>query len=354
MHYTLPPLNSTFVPAPARRQPAFCARLNVVRGDYVENSFDVVGMVVSNTGKITHALSDSENFVFPLRSAAKPIQALPAIQLMQAGKIKLSSKEIAAICSSHWGTPKVINVLDNLLKRFQLSEADLQCGTHPPTDAASRDALIRSGTKTNQLHHQCAGNHAGVIISAKINQMDTDSYLSPNHPINKQILNHLSTIAETNDIKLGTEQCGMPAYALNIKNAGLAYAKLVSDARYKPIVKAMTAHPDIISTNGIDRWLMEITNGRLISKVGANGTVCVGNTKTKEGCVLRVVNRAEDVNQRAIIKLLAEIKWLTPGEHRALVKKFPTTTHNDRGKPIGTYQIENLSWEKPPQLNVSG
>lgn len=348
--YTTPPAKGAL---PARPNVSFSAAMCTYNGTTPNGNFNVLATVVDATGNVKYRLDGSKGFMLPIRSAAKPFQAIPLIRQLQQHKIMLSPQEIAAICSSHSGSQEVVETIDKLLNKNGLSKTHLQCGDFMPLDEQHRNELIKKGCPASPLYHPCSGNHTGALLTTQLLNGNVAEYKDPQGVSNQAVLAELKAIFETNQIEVGEDTCGMPAYTMPIEKAALAYAKLVSDINYISIVKAMTQHPDYISGDDIDNRLMTVTQGRLLAKTGADGTLCVGNTETKEGFVLRVENWNEDVKKRASIKLLADLGWLTVDETAQLHQQFPVEIKGNTGRPIGHFGVDELNWEKPTHRDAS-
>ena len=68
-----------------------------------------------------------------LRSAAKPLQALPAVRDGVVERYELEARHVAVACGSHEGTPAHAATVAEVIARAGLSVADLRPrGVHPP------------------------------------------------------------------------------------------------------------------------------------------------------------------------------------------------------------------------------
>ena len=74
-----------------------------------------------------------------LRSAAKPLQALPAVRDGVVERYDLEARHVAVACGSHEGTPAHAATVAEVIARAGLSVADLRPrGVHPPLAAGCR------------------------------------------------------------------------------------------------------------------------------------------------------------------------------------------------------------------------
>jgi L-asparaginase II len=87
------------------------------------------------------------------------------------------------------------------------------------------------------------------------------------------------------EVALGTDGCSAPNFAIPLQNAALGLARLCDPhdlpakraAACQTITAAMTAHPRMVSGNGrFDTCLMEVTQGHIICKGGAEGYLGMG------------------------------------------------------------------------------
>ena len=137
------------------------------RGNSIETLHYGWICVLNKDKKIIFQKGNISDKVF-LRSAAKPIQAIPLTECSE----NLTPKELAIICGSHSGSQEHINVLNNLIKKHKLQASDLQCGIHQPFDETERNRLIKQGKKPIVLHNNCSGKHLGMLLCCKKNNWD--------------------------------------------------------------------------------------------------------------------------------------------------------------------------------------
>jgi L-asparaginase II len=260
--------------------------VEATRGPLVESIHVGAAAVVDPQNRLVASLGDP-NLVTFLRSSSKPFQALPLIEHGGAEAFQLSDQEIALICASHSGTEKHVAVLEALQAKIGVSPQDLLCGTHAPMDAASAAVLLRRGEAPTSLHHNCSGKHTGMLAATRLHQMSKEDYIHPDHPLQKMILQTVVEMMDmpVEDIVLGTDGCSAPVFAVPLHNAALAFARLCDPAglpearaaALRHIAQAMPAHPDMVAGPGrFDTALMAAFEGKIITKVGAEGYQAVG------------------------------------------------------------------------------
>jgi L-asparaginase II len=225
----------------------------VTRGELVE-SRHLVHAVVVRDGEVAESWGDPEVVSF-VRSAAKPLQALPLVPF------GLPGEELAIACASHEALPEQLVAVRALLARAGVSTDDLECGAE----------------HGSRLRHNCSGKHAGFLLLARRRGWETEGYRLPDHPVQQEI-RALVVEAVGRDLEPAVDGCGVPTFALSLTEMALIFAGLV---RGEPdgaaaVVRAMTAHPQLIGGPGaVDTLVMRALPGS-IAKRGAEGVLCVG------------------------------------------------------------------------------
>jgi L-asparaginase II len=245
--------------------------------------------VVDVSGKLLAWYGDPYAVTY-MRSTAKPFQAMPFLEHGGQKAFDLSLEEVALTCASHSGTDDHVRVAKSLQKKAGIHESDLLCGTHPPMHEATAKALLERGEKPTPNRHNCSGKHSGMLAFAKMSGLPLENYIDPAHPIQKAIL---ATFAEmcklpVDLVRLGTDGCSAPNFAVPLYHAALAYARLCDPqagevhpperaAACKLIFSAMTTHPEMIGGPGrFDTALMQAAQARLMCKEGAEGYQGIG------------------------------------------------------------------------------
>ena len=135
-----------------------------VRGGVVEARHRVHAVVVDAAGAVLASAGDPE-FPCMLRSAAKPLQALPAVRDGVIERYDLEARHVAVACGSHEGTPAHAATVAEVVARAGLPLAALRPrGVHPPLAAGAARALALAGRVPTVLEHNCSGNHALMLL----------------------------------------------------------------------------------------------------------------------------------------------------------------------------------------------
>jgi len=171
-----------------------------------------------------------------------------------------------------------LDAVRSILEKIGLDESALLCGAHMPFDEASARALRTSGTKPSAVHNNCSGKHAGMLALAVHMGVETENYISPDHPVQQLIRDQVIrfTGVAKDAIEIAIDGCSAPVFGLSIVEMARGYARLVR--REDRIVHSMLDYPEMIggSHGRLDTDLMRSARGRVISKVGAEGIQLLG------------------------------------------------------------------------------
>lgn len=261
------------------------------RGHTVESIHAGAIAVVDVSGRLIASYGDPEVITF-LRSSAKPFQILPFLEHGGKAFYDFSDREVAVMCASHSGTDQHVAVIQGIQTKAGLTEADLMCGVHIPGDDATAEALHERHELPTPYRHNCSGKHTGMLAYAQMSQRKFDDlpYISPQHPIQQEILSTFAEMAgmAPEQIALGVDGCSAPNFAVPLRNAAFAYARLCDPeagnvlpptraAACHQVTAAMQSNPDMVAGPGkFDTRLMETTGGKLVSKGGAEGYQGIG------------------------------------------------------------------------------
>lgn len=281
----------------------------VVRGGLVESSHRVVWAVADAQGLVSAASGpDAGEMPILPRSAAKPLQALPAVHAGVLGRFGMDASALALACASHAGTDEAAEICRSMLHACGLRESDLRCGTVPARDP--RVAASQAGR--GPLHHMCSGNHALALAWCMVSGVSPESYLDAESPVQVAMRGAVAEACGVATMREGVDGCGMRAYEVPLASVASAYARLATGAlgaAGEETVRAMRAMPDLVGYHGsIDTELMLAEDG-LVAKVGAEAVLCVGLADGR-GLALKVLDGAERALGPAAVLLVREVLGL--------------------------------------------
>jgi L-asparaginase II len=321
----------------------------VIRGNTVESIHRGHFIVIDREGNTIAQLGDPSTVTF-YRSASKPFQAMPLITSGAADAFGFSEEEIALACASHSGESRHVRIAELMLERIGLTESYLRCGTHLPFYEKEAERMQRAGEYPNQLHNNCSGKHAAMLAVAKHLDADLASYEDLDHPVQKAILSTVAEFAEIpiDEIALGVDGCAAPNFALPAVAMARSFLNLVSPPESldeasrmaaERIVSAMTKFPELIGgSERLDTMLMQAAEGRIISKVGADGVWLCGvlpceKYPTGVGIALKIED-GDDKRARPVVAVEI-LKQLGILSSKDLPELSPMSIKNRRGDVVG-------------------
>ena len=329
------------------------ALVEVTRGAITESRHRGHVVAVEPDATIVSCLGAPENVTF-LRSSAKPFQALPLLVSGAADHFDFSDREVALACASHSGEPIHTEVVASMLRKIGLGPDALKCGIHEPFSSEVARRLRDHSEQPNVLQNNCSGKHAGMLALAKHLGAPTETYDSPENPVQLAIGRVVAEFAgvAVEDLSVGTDGCGVPVFGITVKAMALAYARLVappeglnepSRSACQRIVRVMSTYPELIggTTERLDTEIMRAAPGRLVSKVGAEGVYTAGIIPCKEwprglGLALKIED-GDDHRARptVVIEALRQLAVLRDESLEAVARYAFFPVRNRRGEVVG-------------------
>ncbi|ASN04177.1 asparaginase [Virgibacillus necropolis] len=299
---------------------------------------------VDEFGSVKYQVGNPDHLTF-LRSALKPIQAIPAIANGIQEHFKLTNRETALIAASHRGEEFHVDELEKLLDKVGIQEEELLCHPTYPLNPRSKDKLAKNNQPNRRLYHNCSGKHLGMIALAKILGVSTEGYFKPDHPVQQEILSALSSVSgcKVEHIHSGVDGCGVPVYALPLRyiaNTYLRFARpeLIEDRFIRravfQITSMMNENPDIIS--GTDTICTSLLmDGNIVAKGGAQGVYCFGLDEEKMGFSLKVIDGSEEQWPIIVASILEQINYKNKDTIQRLYQLTEKDIYNDNNKLVG-------------------
>jgi L-asparaginase II len=320
------------------------AVVEVLRGSLVESRHRVHVAVVDAAGRLRGHGGEPRRMTF-VRSAIKPIQALPLIEDRVVERFGLSEAELALACGSHSGEPIHVAAARSLLRRAGLGEDLLACGPQQPIDEATRVSLARNGTAPARVHNNCSGKHAGMLALARGHGWPLEGYHRSAHPVQQRMLSEVARWSglSAEEIPTAVDGCGVVTYALPLTALALAYARLAARARKEygrdpawRIVRVMLNHPQYVGGTGrLCTRVMQATGGRIFAKVGAEGVYCAGIPGAELGIVLKIEDGSRRASEPALLGVLTYLGLLSDDELAELNVFAEPEVINTRGEVVG-------------------
>ena len=320
------------------------------RGDVVENVHYGSIAIVSSTGETIAYTGDIERQTY-MRSASKPIQVLPTLLAGLHKKYNLSEEEVTICNSSHWGSTHHIYVLQSIMEKTGLKEEDMIMNPTISTSATPLADKLTLGSKLNpvegksRLQHCCSGKHLILMMLQRELTGKVTGYQLPDSPVQKQIISFLSMLSQTPTyrISLGIDGCGVPVFALPMRNIALAYAKLADPFNLPDDIReaitynfdCINKHPEKINDYFTPSYYVN-KNPDLLMKDGSRGVICMAIRSRKLGIVIKLEDGWSDEYQGIIVaRILEQLQYDDKELIEQLKKTYNTKIYNDCKDEVG-------------------
>jgi L-asparaginase II len=287
---------------------------------------DADGLLVAWAG-------DPDHVVFA-RSCMKPLQAAVSLQAVGHG---LPDRELAVMCASHNGEPVHIAAVRTVLERAGLDSEALR---NPPGWPIDKISMARA-MQPNREMHDCSGKHAGMLLACVRAGWNRAEYLSPEHPLQRRVLDAVGLMSRHQDIAVGVDGCGLPVHGLPLMSMATLYARLAASDGLGDLgeftgraVEAMRAEPYMVG--GRDRLDTDVMLGTadVLAKEGAEAIVCASLLSAGLGVAIKIADGGRRATAPALVQVLAQLDALTPAAFEALaVHARPPVLGG--GKPVG-------------------
>jgi L-asparaginase II len=288
--------------------------VRVVRGGVEESIHRGHIVEVDVSGSMLRSLGDPDKLV-TLRSTVKPFGVVALLEAGGGEAFELTQAEIAIMASSHSGEDMHVRTLQGVFRRAGVSQTDLACGSEGmPLDALTAARLARDGEKAGPVRHMCSGQHAVLMLLARLRDMEPDGYWRDDHPVQVAYRSAVARAFATTPEALTTaiDGCGLLTYAFPLREVARAYALLADPAsiplddsrsalvsHLTTIRDAMLAEPELIGGrhDRLDTALMKALPGRIVSKAGMEalrgvailpGARAVGGTTAASGMAIKI------------------------------------------------------------------
>lgn len=227
-----------------------------------------------------------------------------------------------------------------------LSESDLRCGAHMPTDLIANKELTCSNTAPCQIHNNCSGKHAGFLTLTKHLKAGPE-YVEPDHPVQQAVKQAFEEVTGEPSPGFGIDGCSAPNFATTVHGLARAMAFFAAasdsgDTRQRAahrLTRAMAAHPVLVAGEGRScTALMRAMEGRVTVKTGAEAVFVAILPEQKLGIALKIIDGATRASEAAIVALLMRLGVLDAAA--PAVKKYLTGPQkNWRGVHTGETRL---------------
>ena len=268
--------------------------------------------VADGEGRLLAQLGDVDR-PFYLRSSAKPFQA----HVSQECGADLEPLELAMASASHRGHPVHVELVRRMLEKADLDESALGCPPDFPLGDEAAQRVLRAGASApRRIWHNCSGKHAGFLRACVAQGWPTDTYLSPDHPLQRKIIDFVSELGGHRVDPVGVDGCGAPVMRTTARAMSVLFARLATDPSLREVYVAMHRYPALIASNGEGDSTIA-TSIDAAAKGGAQGCigVAVGN---RFGIAVKSWDGWWDVPSVAAVAVLDQLGELTTTARAAL------------------------------------
>jgi L-asparaginase II len=321
----------------------------VTRGDLVESVHHGVVVAADADGNVVAAAGDAEMLAF-FRSAAKPFQAVPLVESGAADRFDFTPADMALCCSSHDGMRWQQDAVARMLAKAGVGPEVLRCGVAPPYDEEERARVTLGLVPPSPFQCDCSGKHAGMVATCVHLGYPIDSYLDPDHPLQRGILTVIASALGLDQdlIHVAPDGCSVPTFGAPLRTFATAYATLGAPdlaakgagrehaAALNHLRSAMAGHPEHIAGPGeLDTDLMAATDGRIIAKLGAEGLLCLAAPERGLGIAISIRDGSERARGTVALTALEQLDLLRPAEAKDLRTRQDQTVTNFNGWRVG-------------------
>ncbi|MEM8545052.1 MAG: asparaginase [Cyanobacteria bacterium P01_H01_bin.119] len=304
-------------------------QIQLLREGIVESVHHAEAVICDSRGRVLSVAGNAETGTF-MRSALKPFQALAITATGVLERFDLGDRDLAIMCSSHRGTMKQVRQVFNILWRADIEPSYLQCPA--------------AGNEQSPLKYNCSGKHAGMLAACQQHSWPLGTYLDRNHPVQQLILKKLAELLSmpADEFICARDDCGAPTYYMQLAQMASLFAKLASgnNLAMERITRAMTSYPEMIAgRDTFDTDLMQITDGAIISKAGAEGIQCIGKVGEDLGLAIKVRDGAKRAKYALAVYLLKQLGWISPDKAETLAETYMNLSNFKRLDVVGELSL---------------
>ena len=247
---------------------------HVIRSGLVEGVHYGSAVVVDSDGQIIWSAGDVDKTMYP-RSANKFMQTLAMVQL----GLPLHDELLALASSSHSGENFQITAVRQILAQAGLPAESLKCPADYPLDESARNELVIQGIDKSPLYMNCSGKHAAMLLTCVVNKWDTDSYCSPDHPLQHACKQAIEKCTGVKVEVIGVDGCGAPTMSSNLVGLARSFGQFAGPSAtddQRVIANAARLYPEYVAGTWRDATKLMKGLPGAIAKDGAEGVYGIG------------------------------------------------------------------------------
>ena len=308
----------------------------VIRSGIVESRHRGTVVALAANGTFAFTAGSANTPVLP-RSSNKPLQATA---MLRAG-LPLEGELLALAAASHSGEDFHAQGVHDILDFAGLTAADLRCPTALPMDEPTARRLIRENDKPeSRVRMNCSGKHAAMLATCIANDWPTETYLDPEHPLQRHIMMTIEDLAREPVAAIGVDGCGAPLFALTLGGLARAFRALVLAEPGSPerkVADAMRKFPEWTSGTTRDENRLMASIPGLLLKGGAEGVDAFA-LPDGSAATLKIEDGAARARTPVTVAILAALGAQPPAE-------LATAMVTGGGHPVGVIRPARLAFQ---------
>lgn len=308
----------------------------VIRSGFVESRHRGTVVALAPNGTFAFTAGAANAPVYP-RSSNKPLQA---VAMLRAG-LPLEGELLALAAASHSGEDFHARGVHDILDFAGLTVSDLRCPPALPMDEPTARALIRESEKPeSRVRMNCSGKHAAMLVTCVANDWPTQTYLDPEHPLQRHIRKTIEELTMEPVGAVGVDGCGAPLFALTLGGLARAFRALVLAEPGTPerkVADAMRKFPEWTSGTTRDESRLMTSVPGLLLKGGAEGVDAFA-LADGSAAALKIEDGAARARTPVTVALLARLGAQPPAE-------LATALVTGGGSPVGVLRPAHLAFE---------
>lgn len=332
--------------------------VRVLRGESVESIHRGHLVAARPDGSVVATLGDP-GFPTYLRSAAKPLQALPVVESGAAQRFGIEARELALMCGSVSGQDFHVEAVRSVLAKCGWDESLLECGVHRPSHRPTARRLLEAGEPFLAVHNNCAGKHAAMLVLCAHYGWEPRGYIRADHPVQRLMIRVVAEMCavKQEEVGVGTDGCGVPVFRVPLRHLARAYARLATPAgdpalptdRVRALERLMQAclgHPEMVA--GDERVCTETMRAggrKFLAKTGAEGSYGIALAERGLGVAFKIEDGAARAIDPIVVEVLTQAQVLTEQAIRGLARYHRPVVRNHRKEIVG---------ELVPALDLKG
>ena len=316
----------------------------VTRGDLTESIHVAFASVIDDSGNIIYSSGDPY-YLTCVRSALKPFQAAAVVHSGATNKYNFKNEEMALMCASHHGEKIHTNAVKSMLKKLNLTDKDLECGSHYPSNEKMKNDMIAHNKELTPIYNNCSGKHLGMLALSKYLDVNVKGYINKEHDVQKYIFRYLGSLKVTENIPLEKDGCSAPTPFMTLESIAKLYQMLAKAERkeLKVIFDLMSKYPNYIGgTDSFDSLFNRIMKGKAVTKIGAESVRGI-SVKKEDGESIGIALKILDGNTRALsgvtVTLLEHLGLLKGQELEKLSIFKNKIIKNHNGFDVGRIEV---------------